>query len=454
MLADFSWSAASMPSAQFSVGWTPTVPSHVAQRIDGACSAHGHLRLCVIAVGFLDFVSSSLRSARHRPCRHTSLHRRCGRTHGLPQAPCARCRLPRRRQLRFTVGWTPIVRSHVAASTVCAAHTDTACTVRSLSASKAPSAQCSVGWTPTVLSHVAASTVCVAHTNTCRLRVLAVGCLDAASSGLRSAGRRPCRHTSLHRWCVCGAPGHLRLRLLAVGCLDTASSSFRSAGHRPCGHTSLHRRCVRRTRTLQAPCARCRLPRRRQRSISVGWTPTVPSHDTASTVCAAHTDTSGCVCSLSACTTPPAQYFGRLDTDRAVTRRCIDGVCGAHGHFRLRVLAVGCLDAASAVFRSAGHRPCRHTSLHRRCLRRSRTLQAPCARCRLPRRRQLSISVGWTSTVPSHAAASTVCVAHTDTSGSVCSLSASSTPPAQHSRRLDTDRAVTRRCIDGVCGAH
>ena len=167
----------------------------------------------------------------------------------------------------------------------------------------------------------------------------------------------------------------------------------------------------RRTRTLQAPCAHCWLPRRRQLSCSVCQPPTVPSHVAASTVCAAHTDTSGSMCSLSAASTPPAQLFGRLDTDRALTRHCIDGVCSAHGHCRLRVLAVGTTPSAQ-------------------------------------------YSVGWTPTVPSHAAASTVCAAHTDTSGSVSSLSASPTPIAQVFGRLDVDRAVTCRCIDGVCGAH
>ena len=155
----------------------------------------------------------------------------------------------------------------------------------------------------------------------------------------------------------------------------------------------------------------------------------MPSHVAASTVCVALTDTSGSVCSLSASRTPPAQVYGRLYIDYAVTRRCIDGVCGAHGHFRLRALAVGFLDAVSSDFgrldtdraitryyidgvcstrtlqapcdrcrlprrrqlgvRSAGHRPCRQTSLHRRCVRRTRTLRSPCAFCLLPRNRQL-----------------------------------------------------------------
>jgi hypothetical protein len=42
-----------------------------------------------------------------------------------------------------------------------------------------------------------------------------------------------------------------------------------------------------------------------------------------------------------------SSVFGRLDIDRAITRRCIDGVCGAHRHFRLRVLAVGFPNIAS-----------------------------------------------------------------------------------------------------------
>ena len=41
---------------------------------------------------------------------------------------------------------------------------------------------------------------------------------------------------------------------------------------------------------------------------------------------------------------------GRLDTNRAVTRRCIDGVCDAHGHVRFRALACGFLDAVRSVF--------------------------------------------------------------------------------------------------------
>ena len=53
-----------------------------------------------------------------------------------------------------------------------------------------------------------------------------------------------------HTYCVCGANGHFRLRVLAVGCLDAVSSCIWSAGHRQCRHTSQHRRCVRRSRTL------------------------------------------------------------------------------------------------------------------------------------------------------------------------------------------------------------
>ena len=88
----------------------------------------------------------------------------------------------------------------------------------------------------------------------------------------------------------------------------------------------------------------------RQLNVLVRWTTTMPSHAAASTVCAAFTDTSVSVCSLSASSTPSAQVFIRLDTDRALTHRCIDGVCGTHGHFRLRVIAVGCIDAVSSDF--------------------------------------------------------------------------------------------------------
>ena len=149
----------------------------------------------------------------------------------------------------------------------------------------------------------------------------------------------------------------------------------------------------------------------------------------------------------------PSALFGWLDTDRAVTCRCIDGVCGTHRHFRLCVIAAGILDAVGSSVWSAGHRPCRHTSLHRRCVRCSRTLQAACARCRLPRRRQLSCSVGWTPTVPSHVAASTVCAAHTDTSGSVCSLSACTTPPAPCSVG-GTPTVPSHVAASTVCAAH
>ena len=66
----------------------------------------------------------------------------------------------------------------------------------------------------------------------------------------------------------------------------------------------------------------------------------MPSHIAALTVCAAPTDSSGSVCSLSAFPTPPAQVSGRLDTHRAITRHCIDGVFGTHGQCRLRVLSL------------------------------------------------------------------------------------------------------------------
>ena len=138
----------------------------------------------------------------------------------------------------------------------------------------------------------------------------------------------------------------------------------------------------------------------------------MPSHAVASTVCVALTDTSGSVCSLSASSTPSAQVFIRLDTDRALTHRCIDGVCGTHGHFRLRVLAVGCLDAVSLV----SDLLVTDRALTHRCI------DGVCDAHGHFRLRVLA--VGFLDAVSSDFG------------------------------RLDTDYAVTHRCINGVCGAH
>ena len=287
------------------------------------------------------------------------------------QAPCARCRLPRRRQLKFLVGWTLTVPSHVAASTVCAGHTGTSSSVCSLSACLTPSAQLAICWTPIVPSHIAASTVFATHTDTAG----SVCLLLAASTPSAKLFGRLDTDRAVTRCCMDG--------------VRSTQGHFRSASLTPSAQ------------------------------FSVGWTPTVPSHVAASTVCAALKDTAGSVCSLSASPTPPAHVFSWLDTGHAFTRRCIDCVCDADGHFRLHVLAVGSIDAVSSDFgRLDTDRAvtCRFDGVcgaHRH----SRLL---CARCRLHRRRQLSCSVGWTPTVPSPIAALTVCAAHTGTSGSVC----------------------------------
>ena len=220
-------------------------------------------------------------------------------------------------------------------------------------------------------SHVAASTVCAAPTDTSG-SVCSLSASRRRHVRFRSAGHRPCPkhcpHTPLHRWCMrrsqtllapcarCQLPRRRQLR-------------FRSAGHRPCRHTSLHRRCVWRRRTLPAPCA-----------LAVGFLDAVSS------------------------------VISRLDTDCAITRRCIDGVCAARTQTLPQAPCARCRlpRRRQLSIRSAGHPPCRHTPLHRRCARRPRTLQSPCA-----------LAVGF--------------------------LDAAS---ADFGRR-DTDHAVKRRFIDG-----
>ena len=149
--------------------------------------------------------------------------------------------------------------------------------------------------------------------------------------------------------------------------------------------------------------------------MSVGGTPTVPPIDAASMVCAALMDTPGSACSLPASSTPPAQIS-----------------VGGTPTVPLPVFA--------SMVRVA------HTD----------TSGSVCSRCWLPRRRQLSCSVGWTPTMPSHVAASTVCALRAHGHFRRLSVPAVGFLDAASSvfGRRDTDRALTHRCIDGVRGAH
>ena len=101
--------------------------------------------------------------------------------------------------------------------------------------------------------------------------------------------------------------------------------------------------------------------------------------------------------------TPSAQVLDRPLADRTVTRRCVDEVNGAHGHFRLHVHAAGW--TPSAQFGSAVRRSYRHSSLRRRGERSTWTFQAPRARCRLDT--VSSVWIGRSPIVPSLVAAST-----------------------------------------------
>ena len=141
----------------------------------------------------------------------------------LMDTPGSACSLPASSTppAQISVGGTPTVPLPVAASTVRVAHTDTSGSVCSRCwLPRRRQLSCSVGWTPTMPSHVAASTVCAlrAHGHFRRLSVPALS--------VRSAGHRPCRHTSLHRWCA-RRPRTLQAPCaLAVGFLDAASSDF------------------------------------------------------------------------------------------------------------------------------------------------------------------------------------------------------------------------------------
>jgi hypothetical protein len=76
-------------------------------------------------------------------------------------------------------------------------------------------------------------------------------------------------------------------------------------------------------------------------------------------VCGAHGHLRLCVLAVG-CLDAVSSVFGRLYADRAVTRLCIDAVCGAHGHLRLCVLAVGCLGRAEAADIDAMYHMRRH----------------------------------------------------------------------------------------------
>ena len=175
--------------------------------------------------------------------------------------------------------------SHVAASTVCAAHTDASGSMCSLSASSTQPGQISVCRTPTVPPIDAASMVCAAL-------------MDPPGS-VRSL---PATSTPSAQISVGGTPtvpSHVAASMVCVAHMDTSGSV----------------------------CSRYRLPRRRKLSCSVGWTPTVPSHATASTVCALRAHGHFRRLRALAVGFPDAASsdFGRRDAYRAVKRRFIDG---------------------------------------------------------------------------------------------------------------------------------